>query len=432
MAITNPQNIRLNRQDDIEAIIGRPPGWTLRWGMTVVFLCTSVLLLIGWLVSYPDIVEAPVMLTTENPPIRVVAGASANIASLQTTNHSLVKKGDVMGYLNTPAEPKDVLHVESFLDQLSENDVSNYLSVQLPTGLQLGSLQSDFALFSKNFEAFQYFLQRDINFQKISNLRQQILEIEKLNRSLEKQILLFENEVALSRKSVQRDSILLQQNSLSEFEFEQILASYLAKSRQLENLRSVAARNQLEIRQLEATILDLQAMQSDEQNELVANIKSDIQSLQGKIDQWKETWLLIAPINGKVVFTNAWSEQQFVEAGEEMMAIVPQQSAGNIFAKALLQGHSSGKVKRGMEVNIRLTGYPYQEFGTLSGSVMHIASVPNQNAYEIHIELENGLQTSYGKTIEFRQEMDGVARIITNDRNLLLRILEKIKAAVEQ
>ena len=92
MPVTNPQEIRLNRQDDIEAIIGNPPGWTLRWGMTVLFFCMVLLLTISWFVSYPDIVEAPAVLTTENPPIRLMAGASAKIISLRTSSSSAFRR----------------------------------------------------------------------------------------------------------------------------------------------------------------------------------------------------------------------------------------------------------------------------------------------------------------------------------------------------
>ena len=431
MPVTNPQEIRLNRQDDIEAIIGNPPGWTLRWGMTVLLVCMALLFSISWFVSYPDIVEAPVVLTTENPPIRLVAGASAKIISLRTDNEDLVQQGDLLGILENPAVTDDILELESLINELSEIDPSEYLSFDLPAGLQLGSLQRAYADFAQNFEELQYFLRQDINYQKISNLRRQIIEIERLEVSLLRQIRIFEQELILSRNSVVRDSKLLAEGASYILEFERTKSEYLIKKRQLENLRSGSAANQLDIRQLEAAILDLQQLQSDSQNEHIVTIKNDIQKLKGQVDEWKQKWLLIAPISGHVELTNAWSEQQFLQEGDIFLTIVPVQTDGDVIAKAQLKGQASGKVDTGMMVQIRLSSFPYQEFGVLNGSLNRIASAPSSEGYEVAISLDSGLVTSYKKEIEFRQEMDGLARIITEERSLLMRILEKIRAAFE-
>ena len=431
MPITDPKQIRLTRQDDLEAIIGHPPGWTLKWGMTVVFCCIALLLGISWFVSYPDIVQAPAMLTTENPPIRLVAGASAKITALLTDNEKVVEKGELLAILENPANTDDVLQLESLLKELSENDPATYLSVQLPEKLQLGTLQSDYADFSRNFEELKYFLNQNIHYRKIRNLKKQIAEIKKLDRSLRKQIAIFEKELVLSQRNVWRDSTLYHQQSLSQLEYENTKAEHLNKQRQLEKLRSGSANNRLEIRQLEAEILDLRQRKSDDENEHFVTISSDIQRLMGAIEKWKQTWLLIAPIAGQVALTNAWSEQQFVEAGKEVLTIIPRESAGKVFARAQLKGNSSGKVDTGMVVHIRLSAYPYQEYGVLNGYIARIADVPTKLGYEIEVELPHGMVTSYNKEVEFRQEMEGTARIITEERSLLMRILEKIRAAFE-
>ncbi len=432
MPITNPQDIRLTRQNDLEAIIGHPPGWTLRWGMSVLFVAVALLLGISWFVSYPDIVEAPIVLTTQNPPIRLVAGASAQIDSLITANGAVVEKDELLGILNNPANSSDVLALERTIDDLAEDDPSTYLAIDLPSDLKLGSLQREYALFSQNFADLQYFLKQDINYQKISNLRRQIVEIEKLEMSLKKQIDLFSDELELSQKGVRRDSLLFLDGSVSELDFEKTKSVHLMKSRQLERLRSESASNQLEIQQLEASILDLRQMQSDNQNEHLLTIKSDVQRLGGAIDEWKQKWLLIAPIAGEVALTNAWSDQQFVKQNDTVLTIVPITSAGDVVSRAQLSGRSSGKVDTGMVVHIRLASYPYQEYGVLNGRLSRIASVPGKDGYEIEISLNDGMTTSYKKELEFQQEMVGIARIVTEERSLLMRILEKIRAALEE
>lgn len=432
MPITEAKDIRINQDDELEAIIGHPPGWTLQWGITVVFAFMFLLLGISWMVRYADVVEAPVVFTTEHPPIRLIAGASAKIARLDVKNGQTVTENDLLGVLDNPAEVKDILTLNQFILDLETNDPAAILSIELPQELKLGALQGAYATFSQDYQELKYFLKQDINYQKINNLRNQIVEIQRLERSLKKQILLFEDELVLSQKNVTRDSTLYMQNSLSELEYEQSKTAHLIKRRNLEKIKSGAASNQLEIKQLEAIILDLKQRQSDDQNEYVVNLRTDIQRLKGEVDKWKQTWLLIAPISGEIALTNAWSEQQFIDAGEEVLTIVPQKNAGDVIAKAQLKGMASGKVNPGMEAHIRMTGYPYQEYGVVNGQVHRIAAVPGKNGYELDILLDNGLITSYQKEITFRQEMIGTARIVTEERRLLFRILDKIKAAIEE
>ena len=82
--------------------------------------------------------------------------------------------------------------------------------------------------------------------------------------------------------------------------------------------------------------MDLRQKQSDDQSQRVFTIKGDIQRIKGEIENWKQTFLLISPIDGKIALTNAWSEQQFVKAEEEVLTVAPLQKAGSLIAKAQL------------------------------------------------------------------------------------------------
>lgn len=76
---------------------------------------------------------------------------------------------------------------------------------------------------------------------------------------------------------------------------------------------------------------------------------------------------------------------------------------------------------------IRLDGLPAQEFGTLEARVAQIALLPQKEEYLVDLEFPADLQTSYGKTIAFRQEMSGQLRIITEDRRVLERLFDQLR-----
>jgi HlyD family secretion protein len=112
-----------------------------------------------------------------------------------------------------------------------------------------------------------------------------------------------------------------------------------------------------------------------------------------------------------------------------MLTIVPTNNSGKMIGKAILPLERSGKVKPTMRANIRLDGYPYQEFGSIEAVVKNISAVPQENSYQIELEIPATLITTYQKEISFRQEMQGTANIITEDRRILERVFDKILSA---
>ncbi|WP_143310220.1 HlyD family efflux transporter periplasmic adaptor subunit, partial [Candidatus Entotheonella palauensis] len=145
-------------------------------------------------------------------------------------------------------------------------------------------------------------------------------------------------------------------------------------------------------------------------------------SIKQKISEY---YVLKAPIGGKVTFFDFRSENQFVNSGEEVMTIVPDGEA-HLVGKVSMNVRNSGKVQDGNKVLIRLQNYPYREFGMLVGSVNNIALVPKDNVYAIEVKLNNGLNTTFNKPLEFRQEMQGSAEIITEDLRLIERMLYQV------
>lgn len=425
-------DIQINERDDIEAIIGNPPGWTMRWGMTFLLGLFLLLASVAWMVRYPDIVEAPAVLTTQKPPIRVVSKTSARLVELRAENGKEVNQNDILGLMENPAELNDVIELKQFLNNLEENKTLNLSSAQIPNELKIGSLESTFALFEKSFSELKYFLSQDINYLKIENLQKQILELERLNRSLNRQAKFLNQEVEVAYSGFQRDSILLTQKSLSELEFEATKMIWIRKKRELENLKSGTVENDLNIRKMEAQILDLQQLRNDGESEKVLNFETELEKLKGEIEIWENTYLIKAPINGKVSLTNKWSAQQFVNAGEEILTVIPDTQSNEIFGRLLLSGPNMGKVEPGMTVLLRLDGFPYQEYGVLESTLENIAEAPGQEGYEAQISLSKNMVTTHDRLIPFRQEMKATARIITEERSYLDRILENFWATFEK
>lgn len=172
-----------------------------------------------------------------------------------------------------------------------------------------------------------------------------------------------------------------------------------------------------------ASSSNLNTSRTKEQLEL--QLLESYENLRSQLSIWEQKYVLRAPIGG-VTFFKFWSDHQFVNVGDEVMTIVPDQTQA-VIGKVQMPVQNSGKVKSGQQVYIRLDNYPYQEFGMLAGTVQSISLVPRNDSYAIEVQLPRGLRTSFDKLLDFRQEMQGSAEIITEELRLLERIFYQIR-----
>jgi hypothetical protein len=92
----------------------------------------------------------------------------------------------------------------------------------------------------------------------------------------------------------------------------------------------------------------------------------------------------------------------------------------------------SGKVEIGQTVNLKFDNYPFDEYGMVMGEVESISELPTKdNTYIIRISLPNGLHSSYNKDLEFRQQMQGSAEIITEDLRLIERLFNQLRSVFD-
>jgi hypothetical protein len=214
---------------------------------------------------------------------------------------------------------------------------------------------------------------------------------------------------------------------ISDAEFEKFNTQYWQQKRQIEASDAAFINNDMQIQQHNAQINDLSQSKSDLQNTKELTVLEDIRRLKSTIDEGKKTFLLTAPIAGTVTLSKIWSPQQNIGVGEEFLTIVPAEGANPVVCKAILPIAQSGKVKLGATTTVRLDAFPYQQYGILRGVLQNIALVPQKEDYQLDIALNSNLTTSYGKILTFHQEMQGSANIITEDRRVVERILDRFR-----
>jgi hypothetical protein len=122
------------KSEEVQAIIDRMPTYWVKWVALCVGVLMGVIVLLGFLIQYPDTVDGQISVTATTAPVRLVANSNGRI-NLLKTNKSQLQKGDVISYLESGADYKHILWVDTLLNRFNGNAS---VKISLPDTLILG------------------------------------------------------------------------------------------------------------------------------------------------------------------------------------------------------------------------------------------------------------------------------------------------------
>lgn len=415
--------------EPVREIMGRPPRRILRWGSTIMLLVFVLFILFSWLIRYPDTIPAQVEITTTNPPVTLVSKITGRINSLYVKEREKVTSGQLVALMETTASIKEIELLKLTIDTIKSPEMLSYR--QLPLFSELGELQGFYATFLKSLSDLNSYMNNDFYGSKIISLTDEISKTQEyINRLSVKEKLYTENK-KIEAKKYSRDSVLFAGNVIPESDLETSHQSLLRVNMELQQVRLDFSAKSIEMSEKRQLLQDYQITKVQEKEKLISILRESFLNLKAQTDLWENTYLLVSPIDGIVSFTKFWSANQSVVKDEPVLSIVPL-DAGKYLGRINLKMERSGKVKTGMLVNIKLSGFPYLEYGMVRGVVKSKSLVPSGEAYVIEIELPDGLTTLYGKPLEFTQNMQGTAEIITENIRLLQKIVNPFRYMVSK
>jgi HlyD family secretion protein len=415
--------------EPVREIMGKPPSRILRWGNTIMLLIFVLFVLFAWLIKYPDTIPAPVEITTTNPPVTLVTKITGHINSFFVKEREKVKAGQLVAVMETTASMHEIELLKQTIDTIRNPELLSYQ--MLPLFADLGELQGYYGTFLKNLSDLNNYVANDFYGSKIGSLTDEIRGTQEfIDRLSVKEKLYYENQ-RLEAKMFNRDSSLFAGKVIPESEFEKSHQSLLRVNMELQQARLDHSAKTIELAEKRQLLQDYRITRIDDKEKLISALRESFLNLKAQIDLWENTYLLISPIDGIVSFTKFWSANQSVVKDEPVVSVVPLE-AGSYLGRINLKMERSGKVKTGLLVNIKLSGYPYLEYGMVRGIVKSKSMVATGDAYVIEIELPDGLTTLYGRTLDFTQNMQGTAEIITENIRLLQKIVNPFRYMVSK
>ena len=407
--------------EPVVEILGVPPRWLARWGATVMVGVVGFLLALAWLIHYPDVVAAGIVVTTPLPPATVVAQASGHLEKLMVRDGDTVERGAVLARIHNSTDLDAVTRLEAVLTELQRDPGRSQGEMAALATLQLGELESDYAAVARAYAAYSWHLTADPVGIQIRSLTAQRAPLQDKIENLQRQQELLTEEVPVAERGYARALELVRnQNASLQVRDDRERAVMEAKRALQGNLVDLD-NNRLELASIDQMLTELSVRDRQQRHDLRIGLEEAIKTLSGRLAYWERTYVLRAPIAGKVSLSHFWTDSQFVHAGDEVLAIVPA-AAGAPIGRVALPISRAGSVKQGQDVFVRLDNYPAEQFGLLKGRVAAISPVPLGAHYALEVALPGGLVTTFGRQLPYQQEMQGQAEIVIED----LRVIDRI------
>ena len=425
--ISQNDNFHL-RSEEVQEIISRPPGWLIRWGITLIFILLSLLIGLSFLIRYPDFVEAKVLITTAEPTERIAARFTGQIDSIFVNNGDQVKSGQLLAGIKSTARLEDVLFLKTTLEKEPFHKENDYLfPVESLSKLVLGEVGLPFLEFERNY--LEYRLIRDLQpfAEQLEGTKASVEEIKKRISSQQSQKELISRRLSLAKIDYERNRNLYNQGVISDKDFESREMEYLQIEEQVNQMAISISQLQEALNSAYQTIKTTNINREEEEARSLKTLIQSYQGLKRSLRDWEYLYLIKSSIKGVVSFQKVWGANQQVNSGELVFTVLPDNKTELIGAMKIT-AQNAGKVSIDQKVLIKLDNYSFQEYGALLGRVSSISVSPDEEFnYLVYVTLPEGTMTSFKKKISFNQELLGNAEIITEELSVAERLFFKFR-----
>lgn len=427
----NIDNLEL-RSEEVQEIISTPPAWLIRWGITLVFIITSGVIFLSFFIKYPDFIMSRVIVTTVEPTEKTIARTSGQIDKIWVSNGEKVSAGQRLASIKSTSDVNSVLLLKKLLNDIPFGKNNGFFfPVDSLSSVVLGEIEIAFVQFERSYLEFRLLERLQPSQLQLEGNRQSIQEIhERLNSQLaQKEIL--ERKVSLVEKDFQRNKILFEGGVIAAKDFESREMEYLQIQEQVNGMAMSISQLQESLVNAGQTLKSIEVTKEQEESRALITLIQSYHGLKRAVNEWERNYMLFSSTDGEVSFQGVWGEHQFVQSGEHVFTVLPEQRS-ELLGKMTVSSQNTGKISMGQRVLIKLDNFPFQQFGTLRGVVGSISVSPDEeDNYLVYCSIPEGTKTSYKKQIKFEQELLGSAEIITEDLSVAERLFFKLKSLTE-
>jgi multidrug efflux pump subunit AcrA (membrane-fusion protein) len=418
-------NIKL-LSTEVQEIISQKPSWIVRNGIILFLGIIAAMLATTFFISYPDVVNANAKFTSINAPKEVKARAEGKLVRLSVAEGKLVNGNDIIGFLESRALHNEVIALSQVIDNAQNNIDANELSGLFSSYKNLGEVQQSYQVFMQAFNTYRQYLSSGFYRQKKNMLLQDVSYLQRLHANLEEQKRMQQEDLSLAGKTFDANKKLNNEKVIADFEYRNENSKYISKSMAIPQINSSLITNESTKHEKEKEMAQLENDIAQQKGIFVQALNT----LKAQLDDWKNKFLLIAPVAGKVSFAEFLQENSQIKVGQTVCFVNPENT--QYYARVFIPQINFGKIKIGEEVLLKLNAYPYREFGIIKAKLDFVSSIPTDSGFVAKVILPNGLETNYKKQLHYTEGLSAQAEIITEDLQLSDRLFNELRAVFKK
>ncbi|WP_214228780.1 hypothetical protein [Pedobacter sp. B4-66] len=412
---------KINRRSEMaQEILSNKPDWLERNALFI-FLGIILLLFSGtWIVKYPDFITAKFKLTSANAPKAIISRHQGRLVKLLVKNNISIRENEVIGFMESTANHEEVIQLSDRLTKAvklmemgKENETAQFFNLSFQN---LGELQQKYQMFIATWQIFVDYSKNGFYEKKINSLKSDMAYQDSLRTTIVKKQELILKDLDLAAENFSINKGLLDKGIITKAEYREENSKFLNKQSLIPEMDAslLSSSNQKRDKQKE-----IDQLVHDEAQQNVIFYQS-LQSLKSAVDEWKKEYIIQSPTNGITNLNGALQENQFLQNGSIIGYVNPDK--GTEYVEIKLSQTNFGKIDTGLNVQLRLDAFPYQEFGFLDGTINYVSNIATDSGFLATVKLSKGLKTNNNLEIPYRNGLSGQALIITKNMRLFDRI----------
>lgn len=416
----------------VNALLGRPPGWLLRWGTAVVFVVISLLLIGAATMRYPEVIAAPVSLSGTNPPQALLAQKQGRFAHFFAPDNSTVQKGQWLALLESEAQYNHVQILDSLLQVFTFADAKDRMRPQIIwPNLTLGQIQAAYKGFTAAYLDQQQLLRQKAYPKRITALETQLFNFMLFYQRSWQQRQALQAQYNLAAQRYQTDSALSAKGVYAAQDLMIRKEALLQLEQSLHAARGALAQAQMRKAEMEQNLAEIELEYEREKATKALALQAAHGALKNALQLWLKNNVFLSQVNGKVSYQTFWAKGQNINQGQLAFTVLPTEK-NTVKAQMLVPPNRFAMVHIGQRVQIKLAAYPFEQYGFLVGEISKRNTTPiplpeGQYAYLVETSFPDALKTSYGMPVQGIDELTGKGEIVTEDLSVLERIFYSLR-----
>ena len=413
--------------DSVQSVLDQPPARLTQYLISAGLLFSGIFVAWACIGQIQEVSHAQGQLAPQGETYKIQPVISGKVDSLAIRESELVSKGQVLLSLDSDlledevrrleqaivAAEQELSQVRSLVDKTEQESIARAQIAVANTQSTLATLQQAEESIVTN-RTMLLSLNSDMEAHQERFNRLQELEVQ---GAISKEYL-FSVEQAVRDKQ----RAILQ----NEGEKEQMLAQINKAEAELSQKQAEEAQMKLVSQQ------SLQELRIQEQQ-----LQANIADFHTQLSQAKTNLShshIQASTNGIISALAVSNIGEFVQPGQVLAEITP--SDVPLVLSAVVPHQEAGLLEVGMETNVKMDAFPYQDYGTLSGKVISIS--PDAKAfgegisgYQVNISLDEDFVTHEGRTVKLQIGQTASAEIVVRRRRIIEILLDPIRQITE-